>query len=40
MITKKNGVVEHKTLFFFSNIKLNCNIDSNMFNTRRLDKGL
>ena len=40
MTTKKGKETIHKTILKFSNIKLNQNIDDNMFTTRRLEKGL
>ncbi len=40
MTTKKAKETIHKTILKFSNIKLNQNIDDDMFTTRRLEKGL
>jgi outer membrane lipoprotein-sorting protein len=40
MTTKKGKSTAHKTILKFSNIKLNKDIDDNIFTTRRLEKGL
>jgi len=40
MTTKKGKAVLHKTTLKFKNIKLNKAINSNMFTTRRLSKGM
>ena len=40
MTTKKGKRTLHKTVLSFSNVKLNQNIDDNVFTTRRIEKGL
>jgi len=40
MITKKGKSTLHKTVLKFKNIKVNKNLNDNLFTTRRLSKGL
>ena len=40
MITKKGKKTLHKTIFKFSNIKYNQNLDTSLFTTRTLERGL